>query len=102
MRKAFTLVELIFILVIIGILAGVAIPKFTNLSSNTKISAELATASTIESAIEDVHSQWIMSEGEFEWGNSKTTECPNKPGDFNCSTGYPILGSAQTVHLKIS
>ena len=93
MRKAFTLVELIFVLVIIGILAGVAIPRFAHLSSNTKISSELATASTIESAIEDVHSQWIMSEGEFNWGNGETTECPDNHRDFNCTTGYPILGS---------
>ena len=104
MRKSFTLVELIFVLVIIGILAGVAIPKFTNLSSNTKISSELATASTIESAIEDVHSQWIMSEGEFNWGNGETSNCSDddtsNDGDFNCSTGYPILGECSSDSFK--
>ena len=104
MRKAFTLVELIFVLVIIGILAGVAIPKFTNLTANTKISSELATASTIESAIEDVHSQWIMSEGEFNWGNDETSNCSDKDssndGDFNCTTGYPILGSCPNDSFK--
>lgn len=97
MEKSFTLVELVFVIVILGILASVAIPKFTNLASNAKISSELATASTIESAIEDVHSDWVMSEGEFKWGNSKTSNCsdddPSNDGDFNCTTGYPILGN---------
>lgn len=96
MKRAFSLVELIFVLVIIGILAGVAIPKFTHLTSNTKISAELATASTIQSAVNDVHSEWIMAEGPFSWGNGETTDCsdsdPSNDGDFNCTTGYPILG----------
>ncbi len=83
MKKAFTLTELIFVIVIIGILAAVAIPKFTGLTSNSKISAELATASTIQSAIEDVHSEWIISEGDFTWGNGKTQN------DINSTTGYP-------------
>ncbi|WP_187647357.1 prepilin-type cleavage/methylation domain-containing protein [Nitrosophilus labii] len=100
MKKSFTLVELIFIIVIIGILAAVAIPKFTGLTSNTKISSELATASTIQSAIEDVHSEWIMSEGTFNWGNQETTDCSDSntanDGDFNCSSGYPILGDCNT------
>ncbi len=70
-KKAFSLIELIFVMVVIGILAAMAIPKFRGLSSNAKVSSELATASTIQSAIEDVHSDWIVSEGSLEWGNGK-------------------------------
>ena len=36
MKKAFTMVELIFVIVIIGILAGVAIPKLNLVSINAK------------------------------------------------------------------
>ena len=82
-KKAFTLIELIFVMVVIGILAAIALPKFRGLSSNAKISAEIATASTIQSAIEDVHSDWIVSEEGFSWGNGRSES------DLNSSSGYP-------------
>jgi len=93
MRKAFTLIEIITVLVIIGILSAVAVPKFSQLSSNSKVASELATASTIQSAIDDAHSEWVMSEGEFSWGNGNKSDCSDdstsSSNDFNCNSGYP-------------
>ena len=92
MKKAFTLVELIFVIVIIGVLAAVAIPKFSHLSSNAKISSEMATAATVQSALDDIHATWITSEGAFSWGNGKNSDCSGSitsSDDFNCTSGYP-------------
>ncbi|MEA2091150.1 MAG: prepilin-type N-terminal cleavage/methylation domain-containing protein [Campylobacterota bacterium] len=51
MKKAFTMIELIFVIVILGILAAVAIPKFASTKRNADISAGRAEVATIRSAI---------------------------------------------------
>ncbi|MDP1785424.1 MAG: type II secretion system protein [Sulfuricurvum sp.] len=86
MRPAFTLIELIFVIVIIGVLSAVAMPKFKNLIDNSQIASELATASSVQSAIDAVHGEWITNTCAFEWGNGQNTNTAS--AEFNAS-GYP-------------
>lgn len=93
MKRSFTLLELIFVIVIVGILASVAIPKFRDLISNSKVTTELTTAKNVQTAIELAHNEWIVSDCEFTWGNGRTTNCSDddtsNDNGFNCSSGYP-------------
>ena len=88
-KKAFTMVEIIFIIVIIGILASMAIPRFTTIRQNAKISVEIATISTVSTALESANGEWSINEGDFTWGNHRSSN------EINSTTGYPRnLGSS--------
>ncbi len=50
-KSAFTMVELIFVIVIIGILSAVALPKFGDITDKAKINSELAQVDSLNSAI---------------------------------------------------
>lgn len=50
-QKAFTLIELVMVIVILGILAAVAIPKFTDISTDAKKAAEQATVGAVRAGI---------------------------------------------------
>lgn len=98
MSKAFTLLELIMAIVIIGVLSAVAIPKFTGLSDNAKISAELSTAASVQVALDACHGEWIINEGSFICGKDID---PTEESDFDKINGYPkTLGNPLDRILK--
>ncbi len=51
MRNAFTMIELVFVIIVIGILSAIVIPKFTATREDAQISKGRADISSIRSAI---------------------------------------------------
>lgn len=84
-HKAFTMVELIFVIVIIGVLASVAIPKLSGITDGAKKSAEIATISAVVTALESANGEWSINEGDFTWGRNRTQD------DINDTSGYPNI-----------
>ena len=93
---AFTLIELIFVIVIIGVFSAVAIPKLTHLRENAKISAELSTTASVQTSVENCHGEWIVNDANFSCGADLSRD------DLNTTTGYPSaekLGSSKDSPL---
>jgi general secretion pathway protein G len=52
MNKAFTLIEILIVVIILGILAAIVIPQFTEASDDAKVSAVKSDLQTVRSQIE--------------------------------------------------
>ncbi len=86
MRKAFTLMELVAVILIIGILAGIIVPKFRSFSDQAKKSSEIVVASAVASALDRIEGEWSINDGDFDWNHDGIVDDIQK--DLS-SAGYP-------------
>ena len=80
--KAFTLIELLVVIVIITVLSVVALPRFLNLQSDSRIA--IFNGAQFQSAITFAHSKWLVNGS----GNSEMNDLPGFGEDAN---GNPQL-----------
>ncbi len=59
-EKGFTLIELIIVIVILGIIAGVAIPRFVGLSDDARKSAARGVAGAMSGTIAAQHANFLL------------------------------------------
>ncbi len=106
-QRGFSMVELVFVLVILGLLAAVAVPKYISMTAEAQKKACLANQKSIENAVLMKYSKYVMQNRDIklsqvarslngnDFADGKVPRCPKG------NKRYTISANDQTLRVIV-
>ena len=82
-NEGFTLIELIIVMVILGVLASVAVPRYLDSIANAEESAENAVINSIRNGLKQYAGDMLYKEGRATWPDNPFETLSETPAGYN-------------------
>lgn len=90
-QAGFTLIELVIVIVILGILAAFALPRFIDLSTDARVASVNGVAGSVRAAAALAHAQWLV--------DSQPATITMEGNTIDIVNGYPAAGNDTTQDI---